>query len=194
MELYAGDGGKALNLSDFQVSSTPDDDASILLANTNKLLTAVGISAKRIETTEELARVASSLFVAVYESLFHQRITGVVRNPQTRNDYERNAQLVIDSLSDQIQLDLKHITGRSIVSGDLRVLSNLVHILVRIVSLTRYISPMYLFLHGTLLTVLFWHLTLRYSQESLTSYDSSVFDEGTNMVKFGLKVSVAVIS
>jgi hypothetical protein len=147
MELYAGDGGKALNLSDFQVSSTPDDDASILLANTNKLLTAVGISAKRIETTEELARVASSLFVAVYESLFHQRITGVVRNPQTRNDYERNAQLVIDSLSDQIQLDLKHITGRSIVSGDLRVLSNLVHILVRIVSLTRYISPMYLFLH-----------------------------------------------
>jgi hypothetical protein len=194
MELYGGDGGKALNLSDFQVSSTPDDDASILLANTNKLLTAVGISAKRIETTEELARVASSLFVAVYESLFHQRITGVVRNPQTRNDYERNAQLVIDSLSDQIQLDLKHITGRSIVSGDLRVLSNLVHILVRIVSLTRYVGPMYLFLHGTLLTLLLWQLTLRYSQESLTSYDSSVFDEGKNTVKFGLKVSVAVIS
>jgi hypothetical protein len=194
MELYGGDGGKALNLSDFQVSSTPDDDASILLANTNKLLTAVGISAKRIETTEELARVASSLFVAVYESLFHQRITGVVRNPQTRNDYERNAQLVIDSLSDQIQLDLKHITGRSIVSGDLRVLSNLVHILVRIVSLTRYVCPMYLFLHGTLLTLLLWQLTLRYSQESLTSYDSSVFDEGKNTVKFGLKVVVAVIS
>jgi hypothetical protein len=194
MELYGGDGGKALNLSDFQVSSTPDDDASILLANTNKLLTAVGISAKRIETTEELARVASSLFVAVYESLFHQRITGVVRNPQTRNDYERNAQLVIDSLSDQIQLDLKHITGRSIVSGDLRVLSNLVHILVRIVSLTRYVCPMYLFLHGTLLTLLLWQLTLRYSQESLTSYDSSVFDEGKNTVKFGLKVFVAVIS
>lgn len=135
--LYASEGGKALNLSDFQVSSTPDDDSSVLLANTNRLLSAVGISAKRIESTEELSRVASSLFVAVYESLFHQKISGVVRNPRSRSDYERNAQLVIDSLSDQIQLDLKHITGQSIVSGDLRVLSNLVHILVRIVSLTR---------------------------------------------------------
>lgn len=87
------------------------------------------------------------MIVAVFESLFHQRIDGIVRNPKSIIHYERNAQLVIDSLSDQIQLDLQHITGKSIVSGDLRVLSNLVHILVRIVSLT--------------------------SQESLTSYGSS---------------------
>lgn len=137
--IYGAEAGKGLNLSDFNVSATPDDDdTSVLLANTNKLLTAVGISAKRIESTEELSRVASSLFVAVYESLFHQKIPGVIRNPLTKSEYERNAQLVIDSLSDQIQLDLKHITGRSIVGGDMRVLSNLVHILVRIVSLTRY--------------------------------------------------------
>lgn len=135
--MYSTEAGKGLNLSDFNVSATPDDDTSVLLANTNKLLTAVGISAKRIESTEELSRVASSLFVAVYESLFHQKIPGVIRNPVSRSEFERNAQLVIDSLSDQIQLDLKHITGRSIVGGDLRVLSNLVHILVRIVSLTR---------------------------------------------------------
>jgi hypothetical protein len=127
---------KGYNFQDFRVHTT-DDDASVLLTNTNKLLSAVGISAKKIISTEELSRVASSLFVAVFESLFHQKIQGVIRNPQTKDDYERNAQLVIDSLSEQIQLDLKHITGRSIVCGDVRVLSNLVHILVRIVSLTR---------------------------------------------------------
>lgn len=128
---------KGLSLTDFEVPLA-DDDSSILLSNTNKLLTAVGISSKKILSTEEMSRVASSLFVAVFESLFHQRIKGVIRTPQSEKDYEHNAQLVIDSLSDQIQLDLRHITGKSIVSGDIRVLSNLVHILVRIVSLTRY--------------------------------------------------------
>lgn len=128
--------GRGLQFTDFEVP-TSDDDSSVLLSNTNKLLTAVGISAKKIVSTEELSRVASSLIVAVFESLFHQKITGIVRNPQSTEHYEQNAQLVIDCLSDQIQLDLQHITGKSIVSGDLRVLSNLVHILVRIVSLTR---------------------------------------------------------
>ena len=112
------------------------EDEAALLSNTNKLLTAVGISAKRITSTEELSRVASSLFVAVYESLFHEKIIGVIRAPKSVDDYENNAQLVIDSLSDQIQLDLKHISGKSIVTRDIRVLSNLVHILLRIVSLT----------------------------------------------------------
>jgi hypothetical protein len=127
-----------LNLNDFPVHGIAEDDTSVLLATTNRLLTAVGISSKQIRSTEELSRVASSLFVAVFESLFQQKIEGVIRNPQSKDDYIVNAQLVIDSLSDQIQLDLKHITGRSIVSGDVRVLSNLVHILARIVSLTRY--------------------------------------------------------
>lgn len=137
---------RGLQFSDFEVP-TSDDDSSVLLSNTNKLLFAVGISAKKIVSTEELSRVASSMIVAIFESLFHQRIDGIIRNPTSIHHYERNAQLVIDSLSDQIQLDLQHITGKSIVKGDLRVLSNLVHILVRIVSLT--------------------------SQESLTSYGSS---------------------
>ncbi|KAJ1421709.1 hypothetical protein B484DRAFT_481104 [Ochromonadaceae sp. CCMP2298] len=152
VDFGVGVDAKVFNLTDFRMNTT-DDDSSVLLANTNKLLSAVGISAKKIISTDELSRVASSLFVAVFESLFHQKIEGVIRNPQTKDEYERNAQLVVDSLSDQIQLDLKHITGGSIVSGDVRVLSNLVHILVRIVSLT--------------------------SQESLTSYDSDEFPGGT---------------
>lgn len=126
-----------MDFASFPPSSPTEDDTSVLLANTNKLLSAVGIKAKKILSTEELSRVASSLFVAVFESLFHQKIPGINRNPLTKEDYERNAQLVIDSLSDQIQVDLKHITGRSIVNGDVRVISNLVNILVRIVSLTR---------------------------------------------------------
>jgi hypothetical protein len=123
--------------SNISSQAADPDDSSVLLSNTNKLLSAVGISAKTILSTEELTRVASSMFVAVFESLFRIKIEGVVRNPQLKIDYETNAQLVVDSLSDQIQMDLKHITGQSIVNGDIRALSNLVHILVRIVSITR---------------------------------------------------------
>ena len=137
-QLYASE-TKGVNFKNFQTISTNDEDSSVLLLNTNKLLTAAGIFDKQISSTEELCRVASSLFVAVFESLFHQQIEGIIINPHSKADYEHNAQLVIDSLSDQIQLDLKHISGRSIVSGDVRVLSNLVHILVRIVSLTRLV-------------------------------------------------------
>ena len=121
---------------DHSNNNTSESDVAMLLSNTNRLLSAVGITAKTITTIEELTRAASSMFVAVFESLFHVRIEGVVRNPSER-DYALNAQLVVDNLSDQIQMDLKHITGMSIVGGDIRALSNLVHILVRIVSITR---------------------------------------------------------
>lgn len=111
-------------------------DSPSLLANTNKLLEWVNIMNKPILSLDELFRVSSSLFVAVFESLFRMQIPGVNRQPKLRNDYIHNAQLVVDHLSEQIQMDLKHITGNAIVDGDKRVLSNLVHILVRIVSIT----------------------------------------------------------
>lgn len=117
----------------------PMEDEAALLFNINKLLSAVGIASKSIKSIHELCMVASSLFVAIYEALFQERIYGIIRTPKVYNDYERNAQLVIDSLGDQIQVDLKHINGRSIVTGDLRVLSNLVSILLRIVSLTGWV-------------------------------------------------------
>ena len=44
------------------------------------------------------------------------------------------------SLSERIQMDLQHISGDLIVRGDMDALSNLVHIFVRIVSMTRYPS------------------------------------------------------
>jgi len=115
-----------------------DNEANIssLLQETNYLLAAVGIASKKITSYDELCRVSSSLFVAVFETLFNCRIEGINRNPHFPIDYERNAQLVVDSLSDPIQMDLKHITGKSIVSGEFGALSDLVHILVGIVSIT----------------------------------------------------------
>lgn len=111
-------------------------DYTMLLFNTNNLLTAAGITAKKIKTIGELTRVASSMFVAVYESLFHVRVEGIIRSPKSKEDYVSNVQKVIDGLSGQIQMDLQHIKGNLIVEGDVRSLSNLIHIFIRIIAIT----------------------------------------------------------
>eukprot|EP00603_Paraphysomonas_imperforata_P003198 CAMPEP_0114445204 /NCGR_PEP_ID=MMETSP0103-20121206/18498_1 /TAXON_ID=37642 ORGANISM="Paraphysomonas imperforata, Strain PA2" /NCGR_SAMPLE_ID=MMETSP0103 /ASSEMBLY_ACC=CAM_ASM_000201 /LENGTH=458 /DNA_ID=CAMNT_0001616799 /DNA_START=134 /DNA_END=1507 /DNA_ORIENTATION=- len=133
------------------VSNVADKD---LLSSTNKLLSHVGITAKQIisineltrvassmfvavfESINELTRVASSMFVAVFEALFRTRVEGVVRRPKGTRDYISNCQVILDSLSRQLQMDLRHITGESIFQGDRRALSNLVNILLRIATIT----------------------------------------------------------
>jgi hypothetical protein len=108
-----------------------------LTVNVNYLLHLVGINtAEREVGTHELRRVASSLFVALYERLFGMRLEGIIRHPTTKADYVVNAQRVIDSLSQQIKMDLQHITGPNIVDGNLQALSNLVHIFFHIVNIT----------------------------------------------------------
>lgn len=128
-----------LGKSDYSLSSRSDSigQNNGILEETNSLLLAVGISAKQISSIEELSRVASSMFVAIYESLFHIRLDDIVRNPQSKDEYVHNAQLVIDGLSEQIQMDLQHITGGSIANGDIRAISHLVNLLTRIVAITR---------------------------------------------------------
>ena len=108
-----------------------------LLDETNELLARVGISAKKISSLGELSRVSSSMFVAVYESLFRTRLDDIIRNPQTREEYTFNVQQVINELSEQIQIDLKHISGQDIADGDIRSISNLLHIFARIFNVTR---------------------------------------------------------
>ena len=76
--------GKSLFLSRSQV----DDDPSVVLQNTNSLLSIVGISAKKVTSIGELTRVASSMFVAIFESLFHVRMDHIIRNPQTREEVQ----------------------------------------------------------------------------------------------------------
>lgn len=125
-----------------------EEEISRLIASTNKLLADVGIERKKITSKEELVRVAPSMVVAVFEALYHTRIEDIERNPTTRKHYENNAQLVVDNLSDQINIPLTHISGKSIVEGDLRALSNLVYIFKRIVTLTtRYGSALVIACH-----------------------------------------------
>lgn len=128
----------------FDSDSEPDDEHANetdverkLIENTNKLLSATGIVAKKIMSLAELARVASSIFVAIFESVYHTRIEGIIRSPVTKEDYEHNAQLVIDRLSEQINSELTHITGEQIVNGDTIALRNLVNIFMRILTVTR---------------------------------------------------------
>jgi hypothetical protein len=86
------------------LSRSIDEDPSTLLSNTNNLLAVVGISAKKVTSISELTRVASSMFVAVFESLFHVRLDGIIRNPQSKEEYAHNAQRVIDSLSERLDI------------------------------------------------------------------------------------------
>jgi len=66
--------------------------------NTNNLLAAVGIRTKKVASIDELTRVASSMFVAIFEALFRIRLDGIVRSPHTKEHYEFNVQRVIDAL------------------------------------------------------------------------------------------------
>ncbi|RYH25255.1 hypothetical protein EON65_15810 [archaeon] len=106
-----------------------------LISDMNKLLAATGIAAKRIRALSELARVASSIFVALFEHVYHTRIDEVIREPKTREDYEFNAQLVVDRLGEQINYDLSYITGAQIVDSDVTALANLVDIFTRLLAI-----------------------------------------------------------
>jgi hypothetical protein len=107
-----------------------------IIRDTNGLLAAVNIE-KKINSVEELSRVASSMFVAVFEAFFKTRLDNIYRNPQSHQEYSINAQRVIDALSVQIQMDLQHITGSSIASGEIRAISYLIHILAQVVFIAR---------------------------------------------------------
>jgi hypothetical protein len=117
-----------------QTFQDDDEDNAALLHDTNNLLFAVGIPTKKISTISELSRVASSMFVAVYESIFHVRLDNIIRTPENKEDYSRNAQCVINGLSLKIKMNLEHISGYAIVHGDVRALTDLVNIFVRYVS------------------------------------------------------------
>jgi Domain of unknown function (DUF5745) len=48
--------------------------------------------------------------------------------------------IILCSLSGRIQMDLQHISGDLIVRGNMSALSNLVHIFIRIVTMTRSVT------------------------------------------------------
>ena len=55
--------------------------------------------------------------------------TGVVRNPRTAKEEIHNAQLVIDTLSqDVLNASLSHIQGEHLVNGDRETIANLLEV------------------------------------------------------------------
>jgi Domain of unknown function (DUF5745) len=68
--------------------------------------------------------------------LFQERIDGIIRNPQAIEDYEENAQMIVNRVGARIHMDLQHITGVAITEGDLMAILNLINIFTRIANIT----------------------------------------------------------
>lgn len=81
------------DFSDSYDSEGLEDSTHGLLHATNTLLASVGITAKQIMSYDELFRVSSSMFVAIFETIFKCRIEGINRDPQSPEDYERYASI-----------------------------------------------------------------------------------------------------
>ena len=86
---------------DYEVSYAPE------LTKANMLLRVTGVNSKPMGTVDELRKCASSMFVAVIESMVNRRIAHIVRAPKRRSDYVRNAQSVIDILNVVLRSDLQ---------------------------------------------------------------------------------------
>ncbi|KAH9494854.1 hypothetical protein Btru_015833 [Bulinus truncatus] len=78
---------------------------------------------------EDVSDISASLFVVLYESLFSERLSGIVRQPFTKEDEIHNCQTVIDVLSSDVVHDnLSHIRGADIIAGNITSISNLLDI------------------------------------------------------------------
>ena len=126
-------GGRRKNKANQESDSTSLEGRDNVLSAANNLLAHIGLNTKKISSIDELQRVASSYFVAVHESIFKEKVPGIIRNPQTRDQYVSNAQLIVDTLCSRYNLDLIHITGEAIVSGQLNAILNLIQLLFWIV-------------------------------------------------------------
>jgi hypothetical protein len=79
--------------------------------------------AKALESVSELQDIATSLFVAVFESLFVVRLRGIVRKPSTETEFQHNANLFLSGLKKMLPKGMvqipPEITAESIVSGSI---------------------------------------------------------------------------
>ena len=84
---------------------------SSLVARANALLPRVGQDGFKDE--DELKRLACSMFVYLFESLFHS-IDEIERRPRFKAEYAYNADLVIEAMERIVGADLSHISGAEI--------------------------------------------------------------------------------
>lgn len=108
---------------------------------TDRLLRCVGITSGPI-SIEELRESASSMFVAIFESLYRVRLQPVIRNPAKAGDYIHNARLVIQALQQSLpHLSFSHITAEGICGGSTQMIKYLVEIFQAIYDLTHSAAP-----------------------------------------------------
>lgn len=111
------------------VSSMAATSADLLVESTNSLMRTIGMTQRTFATAEEVRENASSLFVAVFESLFSTRLAGVRRKPDTLEAYAENAQHVIDALRSILPLKIRipgSVTGEAVAQGKASAIAALV--------------------------------------------------------------------
>ncbi|CAK9016301.1 Centrosomal protein of 95 kDa (Cep95) (Coiled-coil domain-containing protein 45) [Durusdinium trenchii] len=89
-----------------------------IVRRTNELFVKLNITTRPIQAFEELQKSASSMFVAIFETLFNVRLKNVIRKPRVVTDYIANAQLVMTALSESLPIDLSFLSGEAIYHGD----------------------------------------------------------------------------
>eukprot|EP00514_Thraustochytrium_sp_LLF1b_P013584 CAMPEP_0184542980 /NCGR_PEP_ID=MMETSP0199_2-20130426/2584_1 /TAXON_ID=1112570 /ORGANISM="Thraustochytrium sp., Strain LLF1b" /LENGTH=602 /DNA_ID=CAMNT_0026936945 /DNA_START=109 /DNA_END=1917 /DNA_ORIENTATION=- len=89
-----------------------------IVRRTNELFVRLNITTRPIQAFEELQKSASSMFVAIFETLFNVRLKDVIRKPRVVTDYITNAELVMTALSKALPIDLSALSGERIYRGD----------------------------------------------------------------------------
>ncbi|TMW60026.1 hypothetical protein Poli38472_000068 [Pythium oligandrum] len=108
------------------------------LLATNALLDALGFGERAFDDYDDLVASVSSMSVALYEKLFQFRLDRIVRVPSTLDDYENNAQVVVDALSGALldeSFDMDRITGKSLCAGDVESIEHLMRMFQQIYDL-----------------------------------------------------------
>jgi hypothetical protein len=99
------------------------------LSTINVILSQVGLaSSGQGITVSSLSECSSSMFVAIFEALFRERLEGVVRFPQRRSDLVHNSRQVIDRLAQVLETDLSYISPERLCAGELTDINNLAEI------------------------------------------------------------------
>ncbi|KAG1702571.1 hypothetical protein DVH05_009520 [Phytophthora capsici] len=127
---------------------TPNDPVQVeknafvqLVSDTNAFLSKMGFGDRAFATAEDLVASVSSMSVALYEKLFQFRLRDVERVPRTRQDYEKNAQVVADALRGALleQGDdgdtVGELTGQRLCGGDLGSIRRLLTMLEQVYTL-----------------------------------------------------------
>ncbi|KAA0147698.1 hypothetical protein FNF28_07538 [Cafeteria roenbergensis] len=93
-----------------------------MLATANSLLAAIGADQNAITSLPQLRASASSLFVALFELFFAERLTHVRRADLSDEALAFNAQQVVDALRRRGDDLPRYVSGRAIAAGDLSAL------------------------------------------------------------------------